>query len=91
MSSSTHKLERIRVTDRDIGPEFCDYDYTDATDGPYMEANKIALVWHYEDVDPDVGSFQTKELQNQLLNLLAKEPQSVKSGHKIVEVNPQVR
>ncbi|CAO2202036.1 unnamed protein product [Urochloa humidicola] len=63
--------------------------YADVTDGSYIEAKETALVWHYEEADPDFGSCQAKELQDHLLSVLAKEPVSVKSGHKIVEVNPQ--
>ncbi|CAL5001839.1 unnamed protein product [Urochloa decumbens] len=63
--------------------------YADATDGSYIEAKETALVWHYEEADPDFGSCQAKELQDHLLSVLAKEPVSVKSGNKIVEVNPQ--
>ena len=65
--------------------------YTDVTDGSYIEAKETALVWHYEEADPDFGSCQAKDLQDHLLSVLAKEPVCVKSGHKIVEVNPQVR
>ncbi|XP_062196157.1 probable alpha,alpha-trehalose-phosphate synthase [UDP-forming] 9 [Phragmites australis] len=63
--------------------------YADATDGSYIEVKETALVWHYEEADPDFGSCQAKELQDHLRNVLAKEPVSVKSGHQIVEVNPQ--
>ncbi|XP_062193000.1 probable alpha,alpha-trehalose-phosphate synthase [UDP-forming] 9 [Phragmites australis] len=63
--------------------------YADATDGSYIEVKETALVWHYENADPDFGSSQAKELQDHLRDVLAKEPVSVKSGHQIVEVNPQ--
>jgi len=65
--------------------------YCDVTDGSYIEAKETALVWHYEEADPVFGSSQAKELQDHLRDVLAKEPVSVKSGHQIVEVNPQVR
>ncbi|KAG8087509.1 hypothetical protein GUJ93_ZPchr0010g9373 [Zizania palustris] len=63
--------------------------YNDATDGSYIEVKETSLVWHYDEADPDFGSCQAKELQDHLLNVLANEPVSVKSGHQIVEVNPQ--
>ncbi|XP_066352967.1 alpha,alpha-trehalose-phosphate synthase [UDP-forming] 5-like [Miscanthus floridulus] len=63
--------------------------YCDVTDGSYIEAKETALVWHYEEADPVFGSSQAKELQDHLRDVLAKEPVSVKSGHQIVEVNPQ--
>jgi hypothetical protein len=65
--------------------------YSDATDGSYIEVKETSLVWHYEEADPDFGSCQAKELQDHLQNVLANEPVFVKSGHQIVEVNPQVR
>ncbi|WVZ92680.1 hypothetical protein U9M48_038726 [Paspalum notatum var. saurae] len=63
--------------------------YSEVTDGSYIEAKETALVWHYEDADLDFGSCQSKELQDHLLNVLAKEPVSVKRGHQIVEVKSQ--
>ncbi|XP_006659457.1 probable alpha,alpha-trehalose-phosphate synthase [UDP-forming] 9 [Oryza brachyantha] len=63
--------------------------YTDATDGSYIEVKETSLVWHYEEADPDFGSCQAKELQDHLQNVLANEPVYVKSGHQIVEINPQ--
>uniref|UniRef100_A0A0E0AW07 Trehalose 6-phosphate phosphatase n=1 Tax=Oryza glumipatula TaxID=40148 RepID=A0A0E0AW07_9ORYZ len=63
--------------------------YSDATDGSYIEVKETSLVWHYEEADPDFGSCQAKELQDHLQNVLANEPVFVKSGHQIVEVNPQ--
>lgn len=64
--------------------------YTEATDGSYIESKDSALVWHYQDADPNFGSCQAKELLENLENVLANEPAVVKKGHKIVEVNPQV-
>ncbi|KQJ98491.1 probable alpha,alpha-trehalose-phosphate synthase [UDP-forming] 9 [Brachypodium distachyon] len=63
--------------------------YTDATDGSSIEVKETSLVWHYGEADPVFGPCQAKELQDHLQNVLANEPVSVKSGHQIVEVNPQ--
>jgi hypothetical protein len=65
--------------------------YCDVTDGSYIEAKETALVWHYEEADPVFGPRQAKELQYHLRDVLSEEPVYVKSGHQIVEVNPQVR
>ncbi|MCO5601505.1 hypothetical protein L7F22_055626 [Adiantum nelumboides] len=63
--------------------------YTESTDGSSIEAKESALVWHYQDADPDFGSWQARELQDHLESMLANEPVVVKSGHYIVEVKPQ--
>lgn len=64
--------------------------YTDATDGSVIEDKETAMVWCYEDADPDFGSCQAKELLDHLESVLANEPVTVKSGQNIVEVKPQV-
>ncbi|KAM0920804.1 hypothetical protein ACQ4PT_007285 [Festuca glaucescens] len=63
--------------------------YTDLTDGSSIEVKETSLVWRYEEADPDFGPCQAKELQDHLQSVLANEPVCVKSGHKIVELNPQ--
>ncbi|KAK6160163.1 hypothetical protein DH2020_003544 [Rehmannia glutinosa] len=63
--------------------------YTEATDGSYMEVKESALVWHHQDADPDFGSCQSKELLDHLENVLANEPAVVRRGQHIVEVKPQ--
>ncbi|GAA0165219.1 hypothetical protein LIER_20678 [Lithospermum erythrorhizon] len=63
--------------------------YTEATDGSSIESKESALVWHFQDADPDFGSCQSKELLDHLENVLANEPAVVKRGQHIVEVKPQ--
>ncbi|KAH7443383.1 hypothetical protein KP509_02G031900 [Ceratopteris richardii] len=63
--------------------------YTESTDGSSIEVKESALVWHYQDADPDFGSWQARELQDHLESMLANKPVVVKSGHYIVEVKPQ--
>jgi trehalose 6-phosphate synthase/phosphatase len=65
--------------------------YTESTDGSYIEAKESALVWHYQDADPDFGAWQAKELLDHLESVLANEPVCVKSGQQIIEIKPQVR
>jgi len=64
--------------------------YTETIDRFAIEAKESALVWHHQDVDPDFGSCQSKELLDHLENVLANEPMEVKGGQHIVEVKPQV-
>jgi trehalose 6-phosphate synthase/phosphatase len=63
--------------------------YTETTDGSTIEDKETALVWCYEDADPDFGSCQAKELLNHLESVLTNEPVTVKSGLNNVEVKPQ--
>ncbi|XP_031263126.1 probable alpha,alpha-trehalose-phosphate synthase [UDP-forming] 9 [Pistacia vera] len=63
--------------------------YTEATDGSSIETKESALVWQYQDADPDFGSCQAKEMLDHLENVLANEPAVVKRGQHIVEVKPQ--
>uniref|UniRef100_A0A2P2M9K4 Uncharacterized protein MANES_15G136100 n=1 Tax=Rhizophora mucronata TaxID=61149 RepID=A0A2P2M9K4_RHIMU len=63
--------------------------YTETTDGSTIEDKETALVWCYEDADPDFGSCQAKELLDHLESVLANEPVTVKSGQNSVEVKPQ--
>lgn len=63
--------------------------YTETTDGSTIEDKETALVWSYEDADPDFGSCQAKELLDHLESVLANEPVTVKRGQSSVEVKPQ--
>ncbi|KAI9168969.1 hypothetical protein LWI28_004652 [Acer negundo] len=63
--------------------------YTETTDGSTIEDRETALVWCYEDADPDFGSCQAKELLDHLESVLTNEPVTVKSGQNLVEVKPQ--
>ncbi|KAK9051214.1 hypothetical protein SSX86_027840 [Deinandra increscens subsp. villosa] len=63
--------------------------YTETTDGSTIEDKETALVWSYEDADPDFGSCQAKELLDHLESVLANEPVTVKRGQSCVEVKPQ--
>ncbi|WOL20133.1 alpha,alpha-trehalose-phosphate synthase [Canna indica] len=63
--------------------------YTETTDGSTIEDKETALVWSYEDADPDFGSCQAKELLDHLESVLCNEPVCVKSGLNNVEVKPQ--
>jgi trehalose 6-phosphate synthase/phosphatase len=64
--------------------------YTETTDGSTIENKETAIVWCYEDADPDFGSCQAKELHEHLESVLSNEPVSVKAGPNLVEVKPQV-
>jgi len=63
--------------------------YVECTDGSYVEKKESALVWHYQDTDPDFGSWQAKELLDHLESVLANEPVEAVRGNGIIEVKPQ--
>ncbi|KAL5206021.1 hypothetical protein ABZP36_034230 [Zizania latifolia] len=63
--------------------------YTETTDGSTIDDKETAIVWSYEDADPDFGSCQAKELHDHLESVLANEPVTVKAGLNHVEVKPQ--
>ncbi|EXB92374.1 putative alpha,alpha-trehalose-phosphate synthase [UDP-forming] 7 [Morus notabilis] len=63
--------------------------YTEATDGSYIEAKESSLVWQYGDADRGFGSCQAKEMLDHLESVLANDPVAVKRGQFIVEVKPQ--
>ncbi|KAJ0837787.1 putative alpha,alpha-trehalose-phosphate synthase (UDP-forming), Trehalose-phosphatase [Helianthus annuus] len=63
--------------------------YTETTDGSTIEDKETAMVWSYEDADPDFGTCQAKELLDHLESVLANEPVTVKRGQSCVEVKPQ--
>ena len=63
--------------------------YVECTDGSYLERKESALVWHYQDTDPDYGSWQAKELLDHLESVLANQPIEASKGNGIIEVQPQ--
>lgn len=64
--------------------------YTDRTIGSRIEEKKSSIVWHYRNADPDFGSFQAKECQSLLDNIMSQNELEVEVavGKKNVEVRP---
>ncbi|WFD07877.1 hypothetical protein MVES1_003245 [Malassezia vespertilionis] len=64
--------------------------YTDRTIGSMIEEKKSSIVWHYRNADPDFGSFQAKDCQALLANILAQNDMQVEVvvGKKNLEVRP---
>ena len=64
--------------------------FTDRTLGSNIEEKKSSIVWHYRNADPDFGSFQAKECQSLLDNILSQNDLQVEVvvGKKNVEVRP---
>jgi trehalose 6-phosphate synthase/phosphatase len=56
------------------------------TPGSLVELKRSAIAWHYRAVDAELGAFQSKELVNELAELLNREPYTILRGNKVVEV-----
>jgi len=37
-------------------------EYTERTDGSYIEDKESSIVWHYEQADPEYGKMQASEM-----------------------------
>ncbi|KAI8546998.1 hypothetical protein RHMOL_Rhmol07G0162500 [Rhododendron molle] len=52
--------------------------YTEATDGSFTEQKESALIWHYQEANPDSVMWQAKQLLDHLESVLANDPVVVK-------------
>lgn len=63
--------------------------YTERTPGSWIERKRVALTWHYRQVDPDFGSHQARECKKVLEGGVAKKWEvEVMSGKANLEVRP---
>ncbi|ETN45523.1 trehalose-phosphatase [Cyphellophora europaea CBS 101466] len=63
--------------------------YTERTPGSWIERKRVALTWHYRQVDPDFGSHQARECTKVLQDGVAKKWEvEVMSGKANLEVRP---
>lgn len=60
--------------------------YAAATPGARIEEKEYSLVWHYRNVEPELGYNRTMKLRQDLLHIVDKRPIDVSSGQKIIEV-----
>lgn len=64
--------------------------YTERTQGSFVERKKIAVTWHYRRADPDYGAFQARECRKELENTVGKEfDVEVMPGKANLEVRPR--
>lgn len=63
-------------------------EYTLRTPGSYVEEKETAVVWHYRNVEPEVGEQAAQRLVEALSGLLQGAPAIVVRGSKVVEVRP---
>ncbi len=63
--------------------------YMDRCRGAFIEEKEVSLVWHYRNVDPEVAALRSRELMDELRDLVSHDSRlQVMEGHKIVEVKP---
>ena len=64
--------------------------YTERTQGSWIERKRVALTWHYRQVDPDYGAFMARECKKVLEDTVLKKWQvEVMSGKANLEVRPE--
>mmetsp|Transcript_22797 Transcript_22797/g.49979 ORF Transcript_22797/g.49979 Transcript_22797/m.49979 type:complete len:855 (-) Transcript_22797:139-2703(-) len=63
--------------------------YAEATDGSFIQDKESAVVWHFNNADPDFGTWQSKELVTHLEDLLVGHPVDVNVGGYTVEIKPK--
>ena len=63
--------------------------FTERTPGSWIERKRVALTWHYRQVDPDFGSHQARECKKLLEEGIAKKwDVEVMAGKANLEVRP---
>ena len=64
-------------------------EFTDATQGSFIERKKVAVTWHYRRADPEFGLYQARECKKRLEETVAKKYDvEVMEGKANVEVRP---
>ena len=60
--------------------------FTERTPGTYIESKESSLAWHYKDADPHFGTWQAKDMQISMEDVLSNLPLEIIQGNHIVEV-----
>lgn len=81
-------VPEIDTTWRDIVRPILEY-FTERTPGTYIEKKESSLTWHYRDADPNFGSWQAKDMQIQLEDVLSNLPLEIIQGNRMLEVRHQ--
>ncbi len=63
--------------------------FTARVPGSFVEEKTASLAWHYRQVDPEFGAWQSRELRLKLCEALGSGPLEVLPGDKVVEVRPK--
>ena len=62
--------------------------YMERTHGVYIQQNESAIVWKFQDADPEFAMIQSKEMEDQLKTLLKTLNAVVIRGDDYIEVRP---
>lgn len=60
--------------------------YKDRTPDSFIEEKSFSLVWHYRKADPDLGSLRSRELKDELMNMIANLNLEILEGSKVIEI-----
>lgn len=60
--------------------------FEERTPGTYIEDKESSLTWHYRDADPHFGSWQAKDMQMHMEDVLTSLPLEILQGNKVLEV-----
>lgn len=63
--------------------------YSEKTDGAFIEKKDSMIVWNYKDSDQDLAKWQAKELINQIEHIFSQLPIEVLQGKQCLEVIPK--
>jgi len=63
--------------------------YMERTHGVYIQEEESAVAWQFRDADPEFAHIQSKELEDQLTQLLKSLNVDVVRGEDYIEVRPQ--
>jgi trehalose 6-phosphate synthase/phosphatase len=63
--------------------------YAERTPGAKIEVKNFALVWHYDNVAPELAFDRTANLKHELHTLIGSNEVGVFSGRKTVEIKPR--
>mmetsp|Transcript_10631 Transcript_10631/g.40041 ORF Transcript_10631/g.40041 Transcript_10631/m.40041 type:complete len:1009 (-) Transcript_10631:187-3213(-) len=75
----------IDVTWKKVVRPIMEY-FEERTPGTYIEDKDSSLTWHYRDADPHFGSWQAKDMQMHMEDVLTNLPLEILQGNKVLEV-----
>jgi trehalose 6-phosphate synthase/phosphatase len=60
--------------------------YVDTTPGSFIEEKEYSLVWHYRKADTELALIRSRELNDELLNIVANLNLGIMEGNKVIEI-----
>jgi trehalose 6-phosphate synthase/phosphatase len=60
--------------------------FTQRSPGSFMEEKKHTLVWHYRNVDPELGFIRSRELLDNLHHMVRNSHLHIIDGNKVIEI-----